>query len=105
MSCHLVELCLFRFKAKYHPSELKKQKETTEQSLKARLGAFRYLSDNGWFEEGSGALELPNQDSVLKIMNAGGQIVCACVCVCERVCVCVCVCVRVRVRACVCACV
>lgn len=69
-------MSLLRFKAKYHPSELQKQKEAAEHSLKARLGAFRYLSDNGWFKEGNAALELPNQDNVLKIMNAGGQIAC-----------------------------
>ena len=54
--------------------------------MKARLGAFHYLSDNGWFEEGT-ALELPNQDSVLKIMNAGGysDCVCECTCVCGNI--------------------
>ena len=92
-----------RFKAKYHPSDLKKQKEAAEHSLKARLDAFRYLSDNGWFEEGA-ALELPNQDSVLKIMNAGGQIVCVCVWVGVGVGVCVCVSVGVCECGCGCGC-
>lgn len=64
-----VVLPSYRFRAKYHPEECSKKRETAEQALKARCQAFIMLLETGRLE--SVCADTDQNEALVKLMDAG----------------------------------